>query len=82
MNGDGTSPLFEYLKKKQGGILGSFIKWNFTKFLIDTNGIPVSRYSPKTNPIVSIFQIYLIVIIDNLSSNITVVSRTIQLGNN
>ncbi len=31
--------------------MGSTIKWNFTKFLIDREGRPVSRYSPKTDPI-------------------------------
>lgn len=32
----------------------SSIKWNFTKFLIDRNGIPQHRYSPRTDPLVSI----------------------------
>ena len=54
VNGSDAHPLFEYLKKKQGGTLGSFIKWNFTKFLINKDGIPVARYSPQTSPIVSI----------------------------
>ncbi|WAR23875.1 GPX7-like protein [Mya arenaria] len=27
-----------------------FIKWNFTKFLVDKNGIPVKRYAPNTEP--------------------------------
>ena len=31
----------------------SFIKWNFTKFLVDKNGEPVKRYSPNTEPLVS-----------------------------
>ena len=31
----------------------SFIKWNFTKFLVDKNGQPVKRYSPNTEPFVS-----------------------------
>jgi len=51
VNGDDADPLWNYLKSKQGGLLGNFIKWNFTKFLVDTNGVPVARYSPKTNPI-------------------------------
>ena len=33
----------------------SNIKWNFTKFLINKEGIPVQRYSPQTKPSVSIF---------------------------
>jgi glutathione peroxidase len=26
------------------------IKWNFTKFLIDRDGDPVSRHAPQTKP--------------------------------
>lgn len=54
VNGSDAHPLWNFLKSKQGGTLGNFIKWNFTKFLVDRNGKPVSRYSPQTNPIVSL----------------------------
>ena len=37
--GKNEAPLYQYLKSKQGGFLGSDIKWNFSKFLIDQNGI-------------------------------------------
>ena len=30
--------------------MGRGIKWNFTKFLIGRDGIPVKRYSPTTAP--------------------------------
>ncbi|MCV6636478.1 glutathione peroxidase [Candidatus Albibeggiatoa sp. nov. NOAA] len=50
VNGDNAHPLFKYLKSKLGGILGSKIKWNFTKFVIDKNGTPVKRFSPTTTP--------------------------------
>ncbi|WP_162056363.1 glutathione peroxidase [Pontibacter pamirensis] len=50
VNGDNTHPLFRYLKSELGGILGSRIKWNFTKFLIDANGNPVKRFAPITKP--------------------------------
>lgn len=50
VNGDKASPLWKYLKHKQGGILGSGIKWNFTKFLVDKNGQPVDRFAPTTDP--------------------------------
>ncbi|KAK7792481.1 hypothetical protein R5R35_013865 [Gryllus longicercus] len=50
VNGDNASPLWKYLKMKQGGTLGDFIKWNFTKFIIDKNGQPVERHGPKTDP--------------------------------
>ncbi|XP_058453415.1 uncharacterized protein LOC131431613 isoform X2 [Malaya genurostris] len=51
VNGDEAHPLYKYLKHKQGGNLGSFIKWNFTKFLVDKEGQPVGRYAPTTNPL-------------------------------
>ncbi|KAI8421563.1 hypothetical protein MSG28_009591 [Choristoneura fumiferana] len=36
---------------KQGGALGNFIKWNFTKFIIDKNGVPVERHGPNVDPV-------------------------------
>lgn len=50
VNGKNAHPIFKYLKKEQGGTLGNAIKWNFTKFLIDSEGKPVKRYSPITTP--------------------------------
>ena len=50
VNGDNADPIFKYLKSNLGGILGSRIKWNFTKFLLDRNGRPVERFSPLTTP--------------------------------
>ena len=38
----------------------SFIKWNFTKFLIDKNGVPVKRYAPNVEPLVCIYSIDLL----------------------
>ncbi|MFZ0926186.1 MAG: glutathione peroxidase [Halobacteriota archaeon] len=52
VNGKDTHPLFVYLKKElPGGILGSTIKWNFTKFLVSKEGVPFKRYSPTTKPV-------------------------------
>ena len=50
VNGDNAHPIFKYLKANLGGIFGSRIKWNFTKFVIDKNGKPVKRFSPTTKP--------------------------------
>lgn len=50
VNGDNTHPLFKYLKSELGGLFGSRIKWNFTKFLIDADGKPVKRFAPITKP--------------------------------
>lgn len=51
VNGADTAPLWEYLKSKQGGTLGNFIKWNFTKFVVDRKGQPVARFGPNEDPI-------------------------------
>ena len=52
VNGKNAHPLYKYLKsQKSGGLLGSRIKWNFTKFLVDRKGNVVGRYSPTINPI-------------------------------
>ena len=51
VNGEGTHPLFAFLKKAKTGLLGSEpIKWNFTKFLVDSEGNVVERYAPQTEP--------------------------------
>ena len=50
VNGPHTHPVFRYLKKRLGAFFGRRIKWNFTKFLIDADGVPVRRYSPVTKP--------------------------------
>ncbi|CAM3553742.1 glutathione peroxidase [Marinicrinis lubricantis] len=50
VNGPGTHPLYQYLKKEESGLLGESIKWNFTKFLVDRSGKPVKRYAPTTTP--------------------------------
>lgn len=50
VNGSKTHPVFAFLKEKAGGLLGSSIKWNFTKFLVSPDGTTVKRYAPKTDP--------------------------------
>ncbi|KAL4716797.1 hypothetical protein ACJJTC_001953 [Scirpophaga incertulas] len=50
VNGEYAHPLFEFLKSALPGTLGDFIKWNFTKFVVDRSGVPVERFSPSTNP--------------------------------
>jgi glutathione peroxidase len=50
VNGENTHPVFKYLKSELGGMLGSRIKWNFTKFLLDASGEPVKRFAPITKP--------------------------------
>jgi glutathione peroxidase len=50
VNGPDAHPIYQFLKSKLTGFLGSKIKWNFTKFLIDTQGNPVKRFAPITTP--------------------------------
>ncbi len=50
VNGSGADPFYKHLKKEQGGLLGSSIKWNFTKFLIDKDGRVVERFAPTDKP--------------------------------
>ena len=51
VNGRGTHPLYKFLKSQAKGIFGTErIKWNFTKFLVDTTGQVVARYAPTAKP--------------------------------
>ncbi|KAK2582110.1 hypothetical protein KPH14_004482 [Odynerus spinipes] len=50
VNGDNAHPLWKYLKKEQGGTFGNFIKWNFTKFIVDKEGKVVERHGPNVDP--------------------------------
>ena len=51
MNGANTHPLYKYLKSKKPGILGTEgIKWNFTKFLIGSDGTVLKRYGSSDKP--------------------------------
>lgn len=57
VNGDQANPLFIYLKSRKGCAFGNGIRWNFTKFLIDKNGVPVARFSTNTIPTAICIQI-------------------------
>ncbi|PHV10817.1 glutathione peroxidase [Chitinimonas sp. BJB300] len=51
VNGDGTHPLYHYLKSSAKGLLGTeAIKWNFTKFLVGRDGQVIDRFAPTTKP--------------------------------
>lgn len=50
VNGENAHPIFKYLKSQTKGLLGSAIKWNFTKFLISKDGQAIERYAPTTKP--------------------------------
>lgn len=43
----------KFLKiSNQKNLIFSAIKWNFTKFIVDKNGLPVARHATTTDPIV------------------------------
>jgi len=50
VNGDDAHPVFQWLRAEKGGLLGSKIKWNFTKFLIGKDGQVIDRFAPTTKP--------------------------------
>ena len=51
VNGPKADPLFQWLTKAAPGLLGSTaVKWNFTKFLINREGMPNERFAPTTKP--------------------------------
>ncbi len=51
-NGDKTHPMYKFLRANcSGGVLGQSIKWNYTKFLCNADGVPVKRYGPMQNPL-------------------------------
>ena len=50
VNGENAHPLYVYLRENTRSFLSNKIKWNFTKFLVDKNGIPVKRFAPNVEP--------------------------------
>ena len=51
VNGPNAHPLYRYLKSAKQGLLGrETIAWNFTKFLVGTNGEVLRRYGPRRKP--------------------------------
>jgi glutathione peroxidase len=50
VNGPAAHPLYQYLKNAKRGLGIAAIKWNFTKFLTDRNGVALARFSPMAKP--------------------------------
>ncbi len=51
VNGGNAHPLYRWLRKQRPGLFGTdAIKWNFTKFLVDSDGTALKRYAPKDPP--------------------------------
>ncbi|VEL32559.1 unnamed protein product [Protopolystoma xenopodis] len=51
VNGKSAHPLFTFLKRALPGFITNDIKWNFSKFLTNRDGIPFKRYSPQDEPL-------------------------------
>lgn len=51
VNGPDSHPLFKLLKNDKPGIFRTeSIKWNFTKFLVNSTGKIIDRFSPRVEP--------------------------------
>jgi glutathione peroxidase len=51
VNGSNAHPLYKFLKKEKPGLFGiERIPWNFTKFLVDREGVVVRRFNPAKKP--------------------------------
>ncbi|MDS0527175.1 glutathione peroxidase [Clostridium sp. SHJSY1] len=51
VNGKDAHPIYKFLRSQEKGLLSDKIKWNFTKFLVDSEGNVFKRYAPTTSPI-------------------------------
>jgi glutathione peroxidase len=49
VNGANRHPLYESIIGDKGPLKGN-IKWNFSKILVDKNGVPVERFGSVTSP--------------------------------
>jgi glutathione peroxidase len=51
VNGGDADPLYKFIKREARGVFGTErIKWNFTKFLVDSHGKVRKRYAPTAKP--------------------------------
>ena len=50
VNGASAHPLYAWLRNETSGVRSGAIKWNFTKFLVDTEGKVVRCYGSRKTP--------------------------------
>jgi len=51
VKGDDTAPIYKWLcNKTENGVLDAEIKWNFGKFLLDENGVLLTYFPSKVEP--------------------------------
>lgn len=49
--GPEMAPLYRTLTTETEAPIAGEVKWNFTKFLVDKEGVPVARFEPKVEPL-------------------------------
>jgi glutathione peroxidase len=49
--GDGKAPIYKTLTEETGEGIKGEINWNFTKFLVDTQGRVIQRFEPPVGPL-------------------------------
>ena len=50
VNGPSADPLFKWLKRETPGSGDRNVEWNFAKFLVGRDGMPVKRFGDKFDP--------------------------------
>lgn len=50
VKGPDQHPIYKFLTSQQKGLMGSEVKWNFTKFLVDREGNVVKRFASTVKP--------------------------------
>ena len=52
VKGDDIAPIYKWLcNKSQNGVLDAEIKWNFNKFLLNENGVIISKFDSGVKPL-------------------------------
>ncbi len=51
VKGEDIAPIFKWLtSKSENGVTDAEINWNFTKFLLDENGVLIKKFDSKIDP--------------------------------
>lgn len=52
VKGEDMAPIYKWLTHKtENGVMDAEIKWNFTKFLLDENGVLIAKFDSKVTPL-------------------------------
>jgi glutathione peroxidase len=50
VNGPNAHPCFKFLRSFLRDTLGTPVRWNFTKFLVNKQGLPCKRFASTISP--------------------------------